>query len=195
MTALQKISQEAKRIYKANPKLSWTECIKKASLLYSKKKKNAIVKKVKSIPTKAKKVAIKKAKAGAKSIIKKLYDSKVLNGTKAVAKKKPVVKRSKTRSAESEKIRSTVKKDGFIMPHGYGVTKGKKVMNGIDKTLERYKNTMILHDQYKAFIQRLKNNLPGMTSIEKVQAKLLIKKFTNIAKELKTHATQLKKHI
>ena len=88
MTALQKISQEAKRIYKANPNLSWTECIKRASLLYTKKKKNAIVKKVKSIPTKAKKIAIKKAKAGAKSVIKKIYKSKILNGTKTTATKK-----------------------------------------------------------------------------------------------------------
>ena len=94
MTAIQKISQEAKRIYKANPQLTWRECIKKASLLYTKKKKNAIVKKVISIPAKAKKVAIKKAKAGAKSIIKKIYESKILNGTKAVAKKKPIAKRA-----------------------------------------------------------------------------------------------------
>jgi hypothetical protein len=101
MTAIQKISQEAKRIYKANPELTWRECIKKASLLYTKKKKNAIVKKVKSIPTKAKKVAVKKAKAGAKSIIKKLYESKILNGTKAVAKKK-AVKKSPARSMHKD---------------------------------------------------------------------------------------------
>lgn len=97
MTALQKISQEAKRIYKANPNLSWKECIKKASLLYSKKKKNAIVKSVKSLPSKAKKVAVKKVKSGIKNLAKKVYDSKLLSGIK-----KPIAKKSPARSLHKD---------------------------------------------------------------------------------------------
>ena len=54
-------------------------------------------------------------------------------------KKKKTVKRSTSRSAESEKVRAKVKKDGFIMPHGYEVTKGKRIrtISGLDKDLEK----------------------------------------------------------
>jgi hypothetical protein len=69
------------------------------------------------------------------------------------------------------------------------------VVSGISKTMERYKNAIKEFEQYQDAIQRIKKNLPGMTAVEKVRAKLVIKNFTNVAKELKTHATQLKKHI
>jgi len=70
-----------------------------------------------------------------KTVIKKTA-SKSYKPKKSIVKKQ-TVKRSpvkRTRSSESEKIRSTVKKDGFIMPHGYGVAKAKRVMSGMEKT-------------------------------------------------------------
>ena len=108
MTALQKISQEAKRIYKANPKLSWTDCIKKASLLYAKKKKNVVVKKIKSTPTRVKKAAVKKAKGVIKNVAKKIYENKNLSGTKL--QKGELVLRNKRKTISENKVLSEIEK-------------------------------------------------------------------------------------
>ena len=180
MTAIQKISQEAKRIYKANPQLTWRECIKKASLLYTKKKKNAIVKKVISIPAKAKKVAIKKAKAGAKSIIKKIYESKILNGTKAVAKKKPIAKKTPAKSYHKDtkshnvniRVMSGIKKDDLIK------------LTKIIKEIEFQENTIKNWQKNKKELVKKEGLKSYNINLKLLKNRLMI---------LKRHQTELKK--
>jgi len=75
----------------------------------------------KSVKAKVKKVAVKKY-APVKPLAKK----------KTILKKSPV---KRSRSSESEKIRSTVKKDGFIMPHGYGVAKAKRISGYVGRII------------------------------------------------------------
>ena len=113
MTQLQKIVAKAKTLKKSHPNTKWTDLIKKASKLVTPASK--------SVGAVKKKKAVKKY-----APVKPLY------------KKKKAVKRSTSRSAESEKIRSRVKKDGFIMPHGYGVTKSKRIVSGIGDIGENF---------------------------------------------------------
>ena len=113
MTQLQKIVAKAKTLRKSHPNTKWTDLIKKASKLVTPASKSV--------------GAVKKKKS-----VKKYAPVKPL------AKKKKSVKRSTSRSAESEKVRAKVKKDGFIMPHGYEVTKSKRVVSGIGDIGENF---------------------------------------------------------
>lgn len=106
MTQLQKIVAKAKTLKKSYPNAKWTDLIKKASKLVTPAKKS--VGAVKKLP----------ARSMHKDTKSHNVNIRVMSGTK---------KRSTSRSAESEKIRATVKKNGFIMPHGYQVTKSKRI--------------------------------------------------------------------
>ena len=172
MTAIQKISQEAKRIYKANPNLSWKECIKRASLLYSKKKKNAIVKSVKSLPSKAKKVAVKKVKSGIKNLAKKVYDSKLLSGTK----KSPARSTHKDTKSHNVNIR---------------------VMSGINKHLvERISKINDEIEQRENVIFDVMSRKKDLISRHgEGWYKKWIKDAKGIITELKKHKTELKRFI
>ena len=134
MTQLQKIVAKAKSLKKSYPKTKWTDLIKKASKLVTPASKSVgAVKKKRVIKKKSALEKLNPAGYG-----KYMPDYKkvevirkpIISGVK---KKKAVVKRSTTRSIESNKIRAKVKKDGFIMPHGYEVSKGKRGVSGIKK--------------------------------------------------------------
>lgn len=208
MTALQKISQEAKRIYKANPNLSWKECIKRASLLYSKKKKDAIVKSVKSLPSKAKKVAVKKVKSGIKNLAKKVYDSKLLSGIKKpIAKKyapvKPLIKkRIETKSdfaMAGIKKKKAVKKSPARSLHKDTKSHNVniRVMSGINKHLvERISKINDEIEQRENVIFDVMSRKKDLISRHgEGWYKKWIKDAKGIITELKKHKTELKRFI
>lgn len=196
-TAIEKIQAKAKALRKSYPNAKWTDLIKKAS---------TELKKIGSIGATSKKKKATKKAATKKAVSKrKPKVIKVLkqHGTSARAYDKrhqalPAGRRiSKSGRAYTE-TRSNRSDKGVLL----GVHKDTKshnvrinVMSGINKTLDRYKNTIKEIEQYKDAIQRIKKDLRGMTSIEKVRAKVVIKNFTKLVNELKTHATQLKKHL
>ena len=172
MTQLQKIVAKAKILKKSHPNTKWTDLIKKASKLVTPASKSVA-------GTKNKKTVKKYAPV------------------KPLAKKKKAVKRSTSRSSESEKIRSTVKKDGFIMPHGYQVTKGKKVMSGTNGSEQFVKQlNSLLSDKKKLetdlniYKQRKKENV----KFSPFNA-LHFKRLPSMIKSVNTQIREAKKHI
>jgi hypothetical protein len=196
-TAIEKIQAKAKALRKSYPNAKWTDLIKKASTELKKIGSiGATSKKKKATKKAATKKAVSKRKPKVVKVLKQ-------HGTSARAYDKrhqalPAGRRiSKSGRAYTE-TRSNRSDKGVLL----GVHKDTKshnvrinVMSGINKTLDRYKNTIKEIEQYKDAIQRIKKDLRGMTSIEKVRAKVVIKNFTKLVNELKTHATQLKKHL
>ena len=120
MTQLQKLVAKAKTLKKSHPNTKWTDLIKKASKLVTPAKK--------SVGAIKKKKVIKKSPARSTHKDTKSHNVniRVMSGAK---------KRSTSRSAESEKVRATVKKDGFIMPHGYQVTKAKRISGFVGRII------------------------------------------------------------
>jgi hypothetical protein len=171
MTQLQKIVAKAKILKKSHPNTKWTDLIKKASKLVTPKSKSV--------------GAVKKKKHAL---------------VKPLAKKKKTVKRSTSRSAESEKVRAKVKKDGFIMPHGYQVTKGKRIVAGIGTdAINRIKNIQ----QRILSSETMANNLKSLMKSDKYkkdkefikEAKNTIMTITKVNRDYKKMITSLKKHI
>jgi phage shock protein A len=199
MTQLQKIVTKAKTLRKSYPNAKWTDLIKKASKLVTPASKSVAGTKKKAVKKHAPiKPLAKKKKAVKKSPARSLHkDTKSHNVNIRVMSG---AKRSKTRSAESEKIRSTVKKDGFIMPHGYGVTKGKRVVSGIGSdAMNRIK-----HLQQRILSQEtMANNIKSLMKSDKYkkdkefikEGKKTIMTITKVNKDYKKMITALKKHI
>ena len=108
---------------------------------------------------------------------------------RSIAKKKPV-KRSTTRSTESNKIRAKVKKDGFIMPHGYEVSKAKRGVSGVKKSPARsmHKDTKSHNVSIRVMsgvnsklneLKQMKLKLKEAQSIYKKERDSLIKMYIN----------------
>jgi hypothetical protein len=155
--------------------------------------------------------AVKKKKAAPKKkAVKKVVK-------KAAPKKaaKKVVQKSKPRYSAKEH-----KHWGIIPEHKRrvnGVTKKKKVseqsilnkihkvkneVNSLDElqhkhmigSIDKYKNLQNEIKNYDAAIKKLRGNIKyGLTHVEKMRAKLFLKRLMNAKNELKTHAAQLKK--
>ena len=124
-----------------------------------------------------------------KAVVKKYAPVKPLVKKKTAVKKSPV---KRSRSSESEKIRSTVKKDGFIMPHGYGVAKAKRIISGTDDILKDYLKTKELIIR----IEKTIRNTPILAEkygYTKAQTKIALNKLKKYKKETSLHLTQLKK--
>jgi hypothetical protein len=175
MTQLQKIVAKAKTLRKSYPNAKWTDLIKKASKLVTPASKSVAGTKKKSV----------KKHAPVKPLAKK---------------KKAVAKRSTTRSAESEKIRKSVKKDGFIMPHGYGVTKGKRLISGVnDKYLDDLNKWVKLSKSYQSDLLLWKDKLKAAKKYKVPDAIKTYTGYVNLytreLKNIKQHIAQLKKHI
>jgi hypothetical protein len=193
MTQLQKIVAKAKTLRKSYPNTKWTDLIKKASKLVTPASKSVAGTKKKAVKKHAPvKPLTKKKKAVKKSPARSLHkDTKSHNVNIRVMSG---AKRSKTRSAESEKIRSTVKKDGFIMPHGYGVTKGKRGISGTAIDDLKVLNSKILHTQ--ALIEKDKRDLKNAGTLKsKAIIRYDIKKATDYLRDLKKQMSLTKKHI
>ena len=60
-------------------------------------------------------------------------------------------------------------------------------------SIDKYKNLQNEIKSYEAAIRKLKSSYYGLSSVDKIKAKLLLKKLMNAKNELKTHASQLKK--
>ena len=130
-----------------------------------------------------------------KTVIKKTA-SKSYKPKKSIVKKQ-TVKRSpvkRTRSQESEKVRSFVKKDGFIMPHGYGVSKAKRSISGTAIDDLKVLNSKIMYTQ--ALIERDKRDLKNAGTLKsRAIIRYDIKKATDYLKDLKKQMSLIKKHI
>jgi len=198
MTQLQKIVAKAKTLRKSYPNTKWTDLIKKASKLVTPASKSvAGTKKKKAI----KKIAVKKV-ARKKSIAKKSPARSLHKDTKSHNVNIRVMsgaKRSKSRSVESEAIRHIVKKDGFIMPHGYGVEKSKKVsgLSGIGNlTLDQLKrNTEVIERLSTKTIPYMMEQLRYAPTNQKSFIKGRILEAKKYIATLKKQNTGLKKHI
>jgi len=154
--------------------------------------------------------AVKKKKAAPKKkAVKKVVK-------KAAPKKaaKKVVQKSKPRYSAKEH-----KHWGIIPEHKRrvnGVTKKKKVseqsilnkihkvkneVNSLDElqhkhmvgAIDKYKSSLSNIKYYDAAIKRIKNAYSNLSAPEKLRAKQVIKNFTKLKNEFKTHAKQLKK--
>jgi hypothetical protein len=81
------------------------------------------------------------------------------------------------------------------------IHKVKEQVNSLDElqhkhmigSIDKYKNLQNEIKSYEAAIRKLKSSYYGLNSVDKVKAKLLLKKLMNAKNELKTHAAQLKK--
>jgi len=218
MTAKQKdarakfkeVVKEASKLRKKNPKITQAQAVKQAwAIDYSKKSKSTkkladIGKVKKSAPKKkaAKKIGYKSDRTeilskatpfikmyknrgdSRKEAIKKANKfASTLNGIKKSAPKKKAATKKVTGSHKDTKS------------HNVNI----RVMSGIDKlhldSINKYKEVIKDVKNYEDAIKRIKDSLLGMTSPEKIRAKLIIKKMTQLKNELKIHSRELKKHI
>jgi len=196
-TAIEKIQAKAKALRKSYPNAKWTDLIKKASTelkkigsigATSKKKKATKKAATKKAVSKRKPKVVKVLKQRGKSV--KAYDKRhqALPAGRRISKTGRSY--TETRSNRSDKgVLLGVHKD--TKSHNVRIS----VMSGINKTLDRYKNTIKEIEQYEEAKRKIKLAYSVATSPEKVRAKLMIKKIDKIIKELKTHATQIKKHL
>ena len=132
-----------------------------------------------------------------KAVVKKYAPVKPLAKKKTLIKKSPV---KRSRSAESEKIRSTVKKDGFIMPHGYAVAKAKRVMSGNigNITIDQIKRNNESIERLDKVILENKAKMkytPYKTIFWQNYFKKKNQEISDYIKTLKKQNTGLKKHI
>lgn len=179
MTAKQKAAREkfkkvvadAKKIRKANPKLTQAQAVKKAW---------AAVKKVGAI-----KIVEKGESKSAKP--KATYQQKrTKKGTYAGLKKVGAVKKKAAKKSTS------YHKDTKSHNVNIRVVSGTDIKN---LALSKYKETIKEIGYYEDAIKRLKSNILSMTSPEKVRAKIVLKRWSEMLKEMKEHAKQLKKLI
>jgi len=189
MTAAQKIAKEKFKKAIAIRKKTGVSLKEAFAEVYGKKKVGAV---------KKKKAAPKKA---AKKVVKKAAPKKVV---KKAAPKKDAKKHTHWGTIPEHKRRVN------------GVTKKKKVseqsilnkihkvkdqVNSLDElqhkhmigAIDKYKISLENMKYYDAAIKRIKNAYPNMDKNEKLRAKQVIKDFTKLKNEFKTHAQQLKK--
>ena len=161
--------------------------------VYGKKKVGA-VKKKKAAPKKAAKKVVKKAapKKAAKKVVQKTaprYSAKKHKNWSTIPEHKRRVNGVGKKKKVSEQ--SILNK----------IHKVKDQVNSLDElqhkhmigSIDKYKNLQNEIKSYEAAIRKLKSSYYGLSSVDKIKAKLLLKKLMNAKNELKTHASQLKK--
>jgi hypothetical protein len=135
----------------------------------------------------------KNIKAPKKAVVKKATVKRA--PAKKSVKKAPVKKSyiKKTRAKESEAIRNKVRKDGFIMPHGYAVKKAirvNEVLSGINKdALEKIEYAQ---KQINLYNDRINTWLPYKKNPHIAKSIKVSKEKISYWKKL---ITQLKKHL
>lgn len=189
-TALEKIIAKAKQLKKSYPNTKWTDLVKKAS---------TELKKVGAIGDfKKNKAEFVEARTPKKPRKKRTRSANVYSVSRTATgrfKKKGMKQTHAERysvriagvGAVKKPVKTSTHKD--VKSHNVRIS----VMSGVNTALNRYKETIKEIEDYKDAIQRIKNNLHGMTSVEKIRAKQVISKFTKLVSVLKTNATQLKK--
>ena len=161
--------------------------------VYGKKKVGA-VKKKKAAPKKAAKKVVKKAapKKAAKKVVQKTaprYSAKKHKNWSTIPEHKRRVNGLGKKKKVSEQ--SILNK----------IHKVKDQVNSLDElqhkhmigSIDKYKNVLKEISSYEAAIKKLRSSYNGLTNVEKVRAKSLLKRLTDAKNELKTHASQLKK--
>jgi hypothetical protein len=193
MTAAQKIAKE--KFKKAIAIRSKTGVSLKEAFaeVYGKKKVGA-VKKKKAAPKKVAKKTVKKAapKKAAKKVVQKTaprYSAKKHKNWSTIPEHKRRVNGVGKKKKVSEQ--SILNK----------IHKVKDQVNSLDElqhkhmigSIDKYKNVLKEISSYEAAIKKLRSAYKGLTNVEKVRAKSLLKRLTDAKNELKTHALQLKK--
>jgi len=196
MTAAQKIAKEKFKKAIAIRKKTGVSLKEAFAEVYGKKKVGA-VKKKKSAKKVVKKAAPKKA---AKKVVKKA-------AKKVVQKTKPRYSAKKHTNWETipehkRRVNGVPKKKKVSEQSILNkIHKVKDQVNSLDElqhkhmigAVDKYKNVLKEVKNYEAAIRKLKGSYYGLTSVEKVRAKLFLKRLMNAKNELKTHAAQLKK--
>jgi hypothetical protein len=201
MTAAQKIAKEKFKKAIAIRQKTGVSLKEAFAEVYGKKKVGAVKKK------KAAKKVVKKAapKKAAKKVVKKAAPKKAAK--KVVQKTKPRYSAKKhtnweTIPAHKRRVNGVPKKKKVSEQSILNkIHKVKDQVNSLDElqhkhmigSIDKYKNLQNEIKSYEAAIRKLKSSYYGLNSVEKVRAKLLIKRFMNAKNELKTHASQLKK--
>jgi len=195
MTAAQKIAKEKFKKAIAIRQKTGVSLKEAFAEVYGKKKVGAVNKKAakkvvkKSAPKKAAKKTVKKA---AKKVVQKTeprYSAKKHKNWATIPEHKRRVNGLPKKKKVSEQ--SILNK----------IHKVKEQVNSLDElqhkhmigSIDKYKNLQNEIKSYEAAIRKLKSSYYGLNSVDKVKAKLLLKKLMNAKNELKTHAAQLKK--
>ena len=170
---------EAKKLRKKNPKLTQAQAVKQAfAISYSKKRAGVgeTHKDTKSHNVNIRVVSgIKKKKKIGSAYLDRLKEQEAKAERQIMAQRE---KRQKP-AAASRRVREVLKRQGLKMPSGYKVA--ERLINGIgeisgymysvrdniEKDIKRYNDS----------IKRIKSEIPGLSSIEKTRARIIIKKF------------------
>ena len=170
---------EAKKLRKKNPKLTQAQAVKQAFAISYGKKRAGVGETHKD--TKSHNVNIRVV-SGIKK--KKKIGSAYLDRLKeqqAKAQREREAERTKRQrpAAASKRVREVLKRQGLKMPSGYKVA--ERLINGIG---EISGNMYSVRDniekdikRYNDSIKRIKSEIPGLLSIEKTRARIIIKKF------------------
>ena len=172
---------EAKKLRKKNPKLTQAQAVKQAfAISYSKKRAGKKLgethKDTKSHNVNIRVVSgIKKKKKIGSAYLDRLKEQQ------AKAEREREAERTKRQrpAAASKRVREVLKRQGLKLPSGYKVA--ERLINGIG---EISGNMYSVRDniekdikRYNDSIKRIKSEIPGLSSIEKTRARIIIKKF------------------
>jgi len=172
---------EAKKLRKKNPKITQAQALKQAfAISYSKKRAGKKLgethKDTKSHNVNIRVVSgIKKKKKIGSAYLDRLKEQQ------AKAEREREAERTKRQrpAAASKRVREVLKRQGLKLPSGYKVA--ERLINGIG---EISGNMYSVRDniekdikRYNDSIKRIKSEIPGLSSIEKTRARIIIKKF------------------
>jgi len=215
MTALQWIIKEAKIIRKKSPKMEWKKAVAQASAIYaSKHKGKSPIGKKKAAPKKkaAKKriglSVVKKAAAKVKRFARNaqdaFYEGYYEGKPIELSKKRAELKKKRVKSAKRKKISEQsilnkihkVKDDVNKLDeaqHRHMIGSVNKLLQDYRKIIDDIQNSQKIIDILKESLKNAKRDKVHASAI--ANWKIGIKKYTNLLKEYKTHAKELKKHI
>jgi len=180
---------EAKKLRKKNPKLTQAQAVKQAwAISYSKqragKKLGETHKDTKSHNVNIRVVSgIKKKKKIGSAYLDRLKEQQA----KAEREREAEKTKKQRPAAASKRVREVLKRQGLKMPSGYKVAERVissisgfsgnmySVRDSIEKDIKRYNES----------IQRIKNEMPLLTKVQKNNARITIKKFKGYIKKLK----------
>jgi hypothetical protein len=188
--AAKKVVQKSKPRYTAKEHKNW------GVIPEHKRRVNGLPKKKKVSGKKIGLSIAKKTAAKVKSLARKAQDAFY----EGYYEGKPITLAKKRAELKAKRVNAAKKKvsEQSILNK---IHKVKNEVNSLDElqhkhmigSIDKYKSLQNEIKSYEAAIRKLKGNYYGLTSVEKVRAKLLIKRFMNAKNELKTHAAQLKK--
>jgi len=186
MTAKQKAARakfkqvvaEAKKLRKKNPKLTQAQAVKQAW---------AIAKKVGAIKI------IEKGESKSARPSATYQQKRTKAGTYSGLKKVGAVKKKAAKKSVAKSYHKDTKSHNVNIRVVSGVKHNEKIIKAYKETLGRIRYYETTIDMFKLAIKKAKER--GLTPYMVKSLKDDIKKSTNIVKELKIHARELKKHL